>query len=180
MTESLDQEESTYLIREIRIIPNGLKIQIKKEKNKTYVTRVYNIDMTHTKHFTMNQLVIYYNRILDRVLEYKVCLTDDDENEIILCKDNSEFITTFFENLILLEMSNWRRVDSNKKPIRTIDDYNNYKFEINLEDKKALRFLQNCISKCNIPYFKGMNNYSNTNKIVPYQVWKTIQEETYS
>ena len=85
MTESLDQEESICLIREIRIIPNGLKIQVRKEDNKTYVTRMYNIDMTHTKHLTMNQLIVYYNRVLDRVLEFKVCLTDDNGNEIILC-----------------------------------------------------------------------------------------------
>ena len=180
MTESLDQEESICLIREIRIIPNGLKIQVRKEDNKTYVTRMYNIDMTHTKHLTMNQLIVYYNRVLDRVLEFKVCLTDDNGNEIILCKSNSEFITTFFENLILLEMSNWRMVNSNKEPMRTIDDYNNYKFEICLNDKKALRYLQNCINKCRIPYFKGMNDYSNTNKIVPYQVWKAIQKDVNS
>ena len=104
MTEVLDQKEAVSLIKDIKIIPNGLNVFINVIQNKEYVTRTYNIDMTHTKYNTMNTLIICYLDTLTRISIYKVYLTDNCGNEVILCQDNPNFITNFFENIILLEM----------------------------------------------------------------------------
>ena len=64
--------------------------------------------------------------------------------------------------------------------MKTIDNYDNYKFELvhqPLNQKEyniALKFLQKCISQNHVYFFDQMGEYVNTNKVVPYELWRKI------
>lgn len=176
MTLELEQEESIGLIEQLCILPIEKKVTVAENEDfsKT-VCRTYCIHSENNKYSNMNTIVIEYRmgKRTERVEDYSVYLTDGKDNTVYLCKYSPEIFNTLFNNIILLEMSNWRKASEGKKPLRTIKDFDSYKFELEIDShKREDNLLQKLLDKNTSNFFNRFTEYRNSNKIIPTNIWK--------
>lgn len=170
MTLELEQEESIRILKEIEVIPMDNKINVKFINNEKLITRAYRINSSDT-YPKMKWVVVSYkvSRYADKVKDYAIYLTDETD-KVYLCKYSPEVINTLFNNIILLEMSNWRRIVNGLKPLKNINNYQSFKFEVG-NDKKLIHLLQKIIEKNTSALLTKFEKYKNTNEAIPAEIW---------
>ena len=175
MTFDLEQEDSIKILSKIEFQKDGRDYKIVKNQNETMVTREYCVDCNKTEYPTANKLVIQYkmNKYTGKVKEYTVFLTNELGDVIHLCNYSPNVINTLFNNIILLELSNWRRVTEGLTPFKYISDFTSYMFEVKkTTSKKFIGVLQRLIDKNSSSFFESFKKYGNTNEIISSEIWE--------
>lgn len=123
----------------------------------------------------MDKIVVEYDMTRERVIGYKVYLTNNSEDVIYICKHSPKILNTLFNNIILLELSNWNRIICGNVPLRTIDDYTSLMFELDNGSNKQSNLLLKKIVDNSTSFArlqKKFQDYKNTNRIIPAVLWK--------
>lgn len=176
MTLDLEQEESICLLKKVAVLPTEQIVNIiEDEKGNRKVYRQYQIGLNDDQYSMMDKMVIKYEvgKYTDRVKNYEVYLTNNSSDTVYICKYSPNILNTLFNNIILLELSNWRRASKGMKPLRTIEDYESLMFELNIDSHKRINsVLQKLVEKNTSQFLNKFSNYQNTNKIIPVDVWE--------
>lgn len=176
MTLNLEQEDSICLLKSIKVLPTEQKVSIIEDKNgNKKVYRQYQVSLNSDYYSILDKVVIKYEvgKYTDRVKNYEVFLTNDADDTVYICKYSPNILNTLFNNIILLELSNWRRASKGMKPLRTIEDYESLMFELNIDSHKRINnVLQKLVEKNTSQFLNKFSNYQNTNKIIPINVWE--------
>lgn len=176
MTLELEQEESIGILQKIKVLPIGTNLKVSEEKNERLVTRSYHIDLNDSKYPTMNTITINYkvNKYTEKVKNYSVYLTNNVGDTVYLCKYSPKILNTLFNNIILLELSNWRRIVKGMKPLKTIEDYPSFKFELSIDNNKRLSHLKKIVERNTSKLVETFKEYTNTNKLIPAEIWQSL------
>jgi hypothetical protein len=175
LTLDLEQEESITVIQKIKVLPMDREIKISEENNEKLVIRSYYIDVKDSDYPTMNKITIKYKfeGRTEKIKDYAVYLSNGLGDKVYLCRHSSKILNTLFNNIIMLELSNWRRVVQGLEPLKTIKDYKSLMFELDEDDdRRTIRSLEKHIEKNISNFLEKFQNYHNTNKIVPTEVWQ--------
>lgn len=170
MTVELEQEDAIASIEKLEILPVKAQVVIKDVENYKLVTRKYQINCID---YPVTSLVIQYSlsSYKEQVKDYFVKLTDESGLEITLCKYSAKIFNTLFNNIILLELNNWRRISQGEEPLTTIYDYDSLMFELS-SNVKLNTLLKKLWDKNALEIIQGLESFVNSNNIVPVEIWE--------
>ena len=175
MTLELEQEESIGILKNLIILPINNEIKINELDNEKMVNRKYHINLKNSKYPNMDKITITYkvNKYTEKVKDYAVYLTNNFEDKVYLCKYSPKILNTLFNNIIMLEMSNWRRIVQGLKPLKTIDNYQSLMFELNIDSNKRINhLLYKLVEKNTSQLLNTFKEYQNSNAIIPVDIWQ--------
>ena len=174
MTMQVDQEEAISILTKLEALPIAPEIKVENKENIKSVCRKYKIKTNNTKYSEMDAIVIKYkmSRYTERVKDYCVYLTGKFDDVVYLCKYSKGILNTLFGNIILLELGNWRRITQGLEPLKEMEDYVSLMFELDIENKRNNRLLENKLDK-DFSFKKAFPQYQNSNKIIPIKIWKS-------
>lgn len=169
MTLELEQEESISILANLQVLQKLPIIKVEEIGNEKLVHRVYSVKTTK---YPIEQLVIDYkvNKCTDKVKDYSVTL-ENDTDKVYLCKYSPKKYNTLFNNVILLELSNWRRVAQGLNPLKTIKDYTSLMFELDIDNKQKNSLLKKIYEKNSLYFVKHFQKFVNSNYIIPSKEW---------
>lgn len=169
MTLELEQEESISILSKLQVLKKLPIIKVCEVGNEKLVHRVYSVTNTG---YPIEKLVIDYkvNKCTDKVRDYTVSL-ENDTDKVYLCKYSPKTYNTLFNNIILLELSNWRRITQGLEPLKTIKDYTSLIFELDIDNKRKNSLLKKIYEKNSLLLVRQFQSFINTNYIIPAQVW---------
>lgn len=175
MTLEVEQEEAIGILKTIKILPIDKEIEINNKDNEKMVTRKYHISVENSKYSNMNIITIKYkvNKYTEKVKDYEVYLTNSSNDKIYLCKYSPKVLNTLFNNIILLELSNWRRIAQGLKPLKTMNNYQSLMFELNIDSNKRINHLLYKLVEKNTSQLLNMfKKYQNSNAVIPVDIWQ--------
>ena len=175
MTLELEQEESIGILKNLIILPINNEIKINELDNEKMVNRKYHINLKNSKYPNMDKITITYkvNKYTEKVKDYAVYLTNNFEDKVYLCKYSPKVLNTLFNNIILLELSNWRRIIQGLSPLRTINNYQSLMFELNIDSNKRINhLLYKLVEKNTSQLLNTFKEYQNSNAIIPVDIWQ--------
>lgn len=175
MTLEVNQEEAISILKNIKILPMEREIKIKNEDDGKMVIRKYHINVENSRYSNMDIITIQYkvNKYTEKVKDYAVYLTNNFEDKVYLCKYSPKVLNTLFNNIILLELSNWRRIIQGLSPLRTINNYQSLMFELNIDSNKRINhLLYKLVEKNTSQLLNTFKEYQNSNAIIPVDIWQ--------
>lgn len=175
MTLELEQEESIGVLQKIRVLPMDAILKVSEKENERLVIRSYHIEINDDKFPTMNTITVNYkvNKYTERIGDYSVYLANNTGDKVYLCKYSPKILNTLFNNIILLELGNWRRIVKGMKPLRTIKDYPSFMFELSIDSNKRISHLKKIVERNTLKIVEIFKEYVNTNKLIPVEVWQS-------
>lgn len=175
MTLELEQEESIGILKNLIILPINNEIKINELDNEKMVNRKYHINLKNSKYPNMDKITITYkvSKYAEKIKDYSVYLTNSVGDIVYLCKYSPKILNTLFNNIIMLEMSNWRRIVQGLKPLKTIDNYQSLMFELNIDSNKRINhLLYKLVEKNTSQLLNKFEVYQNTNNVIPAEIWQ--------
>lgn len=176
MTLELEQEDAIGILKNLAVLPISNEVNVSEDNNNKLVCRKYHINIENSKFPNMDELTIKYkvSKYAEKIKDYSVYLTNSVGDIVYLCKYSPKILNTLFNNIIMLEMSNWRRVSKQLSPLRTIDDYKSLMFELDINNnKRKNHLLKKAMEKNTSKLLNLFKNYQDSNVIIPAEIWQT-------